>query len=110
MSEFTDWADVEAEARRLDPTWDEPERVERRREMREQMLASVTGARLAEIRKQLGITQVQLAKASGLSQARISQIEHGEVVSLDVLRTYVAGLGGQVEVIARIGDVQLNVA
>ena len=49
-------------------------------------------------------------KATGLSQARISQIERGEAVSLEVLRTYVAGLGGQVQVIARIGDIQLNVA
>lgn len=78
--------------------------------MREQVLASVTGARPAEIRRQLGITQVQPGKASGLRQARISQIEHGKVAGLDVLRTHVAGLGGQVEVIARIGDVQLNVA
>jgi transcriptional regulator with XRE-family HTH domain len=35
--------------------------------MREQMLASVSGAHLAEIRKQLGMTQ--LAEAAGLSQA-----------------------------------------
>jgi DNA-binding Xre family transcriptional regulator len=51
-----------------------------------------------------------LGKATGLSQARISQIENGDAVSLDVLRTYVAGLGGQVEIVARIGDISLNVA
>ena len=83
---------------------------EQRALMREQMLASVSGARLADIRKQLGMTQVQLGKATGLSQARISQIENGDAVSLDVLRTYVAGLGGQVEIVARIGDISLNVA
>jgi transcriptional regulator with XRE-family HTH domain len=75
------------------------------------MLATISGARLADARKQLGLTQAQLAQATGLSQARISQIENGKAVSLDVLRTYVTGLGGRVEVVARIGDdIQLIVA
>jgi transcriptional regulator with XRE-family HTH domain len=84
--------------------------MEGRRRIRDEMPASISGAKLADIRKQLGMTQVQLARATGLSQARISQIERGEMVSLDVLRTYVAGLGGHVEVVARIGDIRLNVA
>ena len=74
------------------------------------MLASVSGAQLAQIRQQLGLTQVQLAEVTGLSQARISQIENGDTVSLEVLRTYVVGLGGQLDVVARIGNIQLNVA
>jgi transcriptional regulator with XRE-family HTH domain len=78
--------------------------------MRDEMVAAVSGARLAEIRRQLGLTQVQPATSTGLSQARISQIENGRSVSLEVLRTYVGGLGGQVDVVARIGDIQLNVA
>ncbi|GIF24182.1 DNA-binding XRE family transcriptional regulator [Actinoplanes tereljensis] len=110
MSDFTDWRDVKAKAREIDPHWDDADRLEQRALMREQMLASISGARLADIRKQLGMTQVQLGAATGLSQARISQIENGGAVSLDVLRTYVAGLGGQVEIVARIGDISLNVA
>ncbi len=56
MTEFTDWRDVKAKARALDPTWDGSERAERRRQMREELLlASVTGVRPAEIRKQLGL-------------------------------------------------------
>jgi transcriptional regulator with XRE-family HTH domain len=78
--------------------------------MREQMLASVSGAQLAEIRKQLGMTQTQLAEAAGVSQARISQIENGEVTSLETLRAYVVGLGGHLDIVARIGNIQLNVA
>lgn len=110
MSDSVSWQDVRAKARSADPDWDSPERVEGRRRIRDEMLASISGAKLADIRKQLGMTQVQLARATGLSQARISQIERGEMVSLDVLRTYVAGLGGHVEVVARIGDIRLNVA
>ena len=110
MNESSNWRDVKAKARALDPSWDSNERVARRRQMREQMLASVSGAQLAEIRQHLGLTQVQLAEATGLSQARISQIENGDAVSLETLRAYVVGLGGHLDIVARIGNIQLNVA
>ncbi|MBM0238880.1 hypothetical protein JNW88_20185 [Micromonospora sp. ATA32] len=60
MTGGSDWRDVKAKARELDPSWAHPERVARRGQLREQMLASVSGAQLAEIRKQLGMTQTQL--------------------------------------------------
>jgi len=56
------------------------------------------------------MTQTQLAAATGLSQARISQIEHGEAVGIQSLRAYVVGLGGQLDIVARIGDLTLEVA
>jgi DNA-binding XRE family transcriptional regulator len=110
MSTAANWHDVKAKARTVDPQWDNPDRVARRGRMREQMLASVSGAQLAEIRKQLGLTQTQLAEAAGLSQARISQIENGKATSLETLRAYVAGLGGHLDIVARIGNIHLNVA
>lgn len=110
MTEAAKWKDVKAKARAVDPERDSDERVARRKQMREQMLASIGGAQLSEIRKQLGVTQTQLAEATGLSQARISQIESGDVVSLETLRAYVTGLGGQLDIVARIGNIQLNVA
>ncbi len=110
MSKPTKWRDVKAKARAADPTWDTSERAARRAQMREDMLASVSGAQLAEIRKQLGLTQTQLAETAGLSQARISQIEKGTATSLETLRAYVAGLGGHLEIVAHIGNIHLNVA
>ena len=110
MTEATNWRDVKAKARAADPTWDSAERVSRRQHMREQMLASVSGAQLAEIRQQLGLTQAQLAEAAGLTQARISQIESGDAVGLETLRAYVVGLGGHLDIVARIGNIQLHVA
>lgn len=104
------WREVKAKARAADPTWDSPERVARRAAAREQMLAAVNGAQLADLRKQAGLTQAQLAAATGLTQARISQIEHGTDVSLDVLRAYITGLGGHVEIVARLGTTTLNIA
>jgi DNA-binding XRE family transcriptional regulator len=110
VSAPSNWRDVKAKARAADPTWDTDERIARRARMREDMLASVSGAQLADIRKQLGLTQVQLAAAAGLSQARISQIESGTATSLESLRAYVAGLGGHLDIVARIGNIHLNVA
>lgn len=104
------WRDVKAKARATDPAWDSPERITHRAQVREQILAAVNGAQLADLRKQAGLTQAQLAAATGLTQARISQIEHGSDVSLDTLRAYVTGLGGQVEIIARLGTTTLNIA
>jgi DNA-binding XRE family transcriptional regulator len=110
MTKAANWRDVKKKARAADPTWDSAERVARRRQMREQMLASVSGAQLAEIRQQLGLTQAQLAEAAGLTQARISQIENGDAVGLETLRAYVVGLGGHLDIVARIGNIQLHVA
>jgi transcriptional regulator with XRE-family HTH domain len=73
-------------------------------------LVAANGAQLAEIRKQLGLTQIRLSAATGLSRDSISQIECGRPVALDVLRRYVTGLGGHVDVVARIGSTWLNVA
>lgn len=110
MSTPSSWREVKAKARAADPEWDNPDRVQRRTRMRGEMLAAVSGAQLAELRKQLGLTQAQLAQAAGLSQARISQIESGTATSLESLRAYVAGLGGHLDIVARVGNVRLNVA
>ncbi|MCK9894429.1 helix-turn-helix transcriptional regulator [Frankia sp. AgB32] len=110
MTTPASWRDVKARARAADPEWDIAARTSRRSEMRGRMLASVSGAQLAEIRGQLGVTQAQLAEATGLTQARISQIESGTATGLDVLRAYITGLGGHVDIVARIGNVHLNIA
>lgn len=60
MTEFADWRAVKAKARSVDPAWDAEQRVERRRQMRLRMLASINGAKPAKIRKELGMTQAQL--------------------------------------------------
>lgn len=110
MSSAPNWREVKAKARAADLTWDTEKRTARRARMREEMLASVSGSQLAEIRVQLGLTQIQLAETAGLSQARISQIENGNTTSLENLRAYVAGLGGRLEIVARIGNIHLNIA
>ena len=48
MTEPTNWRDVKAKARGIDPAWDSNDRVARRQQMRAQMLAAVSGAKLGE--------------------------------------------------------------
>src|SRR6266568_3346499 len=64
------------------------------------------GARrqLAETRKQLGLAQKDIAAALGVSIARISQIEHGEVASFEVIARYVEALGGRLDLVADFGN------
>jgi hypothetical protein len=40
----------------------------------------------------------------GVSIARISQIEHGEVTSIDVIARYVEALSGHLDLVADFGD------
>jgi DNA-binding XRE family transcriptional regulator len=110
MNTASNWRDVKAKARAADPEWDSADRTARRARMRDDMLASVSGAQLAEVRKRLGMTQAQLAEVAGLSQARISQIENGKATSLETLRAYVTALGGHLDIVVRIGNIHLNVA
>lgn len=68
------------------------------------LLAQSRGHQLAEARKQLGLAQREIATAMGVSVARISQIEHGEVTSFDVIARYVEALGGRLDLVADFGD------
>ena len=52
-----------------------PEEAERRRKT---LMARQSGQRLAEERKQRGLTQAQLAETMGVTPGRVSQIERGE--------------------------------
>lgn len=68
------------------------------------------GWRLAEMRKRRGLTQDQVAKRMGVSVARVSQIEKGDVSTRDVLDRYVSALGGTLKLVADFGDEQLKVS
>jgi len=67
------------------------------------LLAQARGHQLAETREQLGLGQKQIA-AMGVSVARVSQIEHGEVTSFEVIARYVEALGGRLDLVADFGD------
>lgn len=75
-----------------------------------QMLDQARGWRLAELRKRRAMTQQQVATRMGVSVARVSQIEAGDVSTQDVLSRYITALGGTLKLIADFGDEQLKVS
>jgi DNA-binding XRE family transcriptional regulator len=94
------WREVRAEA-----NLDEEKVAQHAR----RMIAEVRAARLAELRKQLKLTQSQLAERMHVSQARVSAIENGDVDAAEVatLKNYIAALGGRLEIVAEFGDQRL---
>src|SRR5215471_18263433 len=74
------------------------------------MLDDARGWRLAEMRRRRGMTQEQVAERMGVSVARVSQIESGDVSTQDVLNRFVSALGGTLKLIADFGDEQLKIA
>ncbi len=74
------------------------------------MLEENRGWRLAEMRKRRGMTQEQVAVRMGVSIARVSQIESGDVSTQDVLNRFITALGGTLKLIADFGDEQLKIA
>ena len=59
---------------------------------------------LQELRKDLGLTQEQLATVMDLSQPELSRVERGKNPLLATLRRYVEALGGELEVQVVLGD------
>jgi DNA-binding XRE family transcriptional regulator len=54
--------------------------------------------------------QADVAHALGVSQARVSQIEHGQIDSLDTLRAFAEVLGAEVSIVVSRGPLTLKVA
>ncbi|MEU5155927.1 helix-turn-helix domain-containing protein [Glycomyces sp. NPDC021274] len=109
MSKYVDWEDLKAELRASSPLSDaEYEAAEAMAKERHQ--AYLRGYQLAEMRKTAQMTQAEVARILGVTQARISKIESGEISGIENYRAYVAALGGKVETVATIGDHSWRVA
>lgn len=50
------------------------------------------------------MTQADVARILGVTQSRISRVERAEDLNVSTLERYVAALGGELHVDARIGD------
>lgn len=75
---FSTWDEVKARAAAVDPR-PPADQEAGRGAAAERREAYVRGHQLAEMRKAVGLTQAQLAELLGVTQARISKIEHGEI-------------------------------
>lgn len=67
-------------------------------------------AKLAEVRRAVGLTQEQLADTLGMDQGEISRLEHRENVHLSTLSRFIEATGGELRVVARYGTSEIELA
>lgn len=85
----------------VDKLRQDPERARRMDALAANYEAEQRAFQLSELRRALGVTQVELATLIGRSQTTISQLENGETaLSIDTLRSIVTQLGGTIEIVA----------
>lgn len=65
---------------------------------------------LAEIRKEAGFTQEDIAEAMGIKQPSLSKLESQEDIQISTLQRLIQALGGQLELIAHMpgGDIRIS--
>jgi len=65
---------------------------------------------LAEIRKEVGLTQEDLASAMGIKQPSLSKLESQEDMQISTLQRLVHALGGELELVAHMpgGDIRIR--
>lgn len=89
MTGYTRWSDVRAEF---------VERAGGEEAVgagKQELLATVVGHRLAEVRKARGLTQQQVAERMGITKGRVSQIEQGKISGQEILARFATALGGR---------------
>lgn len=76
--------------------------AEQMKEARKRTQAVIDAYNLRETRKANNMTQVELARAMGVSQNRVSRMENGDIdsMSVDALRRYIEALGGRMTLVA----------
>ncbi|WP_018798933.1 helix-turn-helix domain-containing protein [Salinispora arenicola] len=62
---------------------------------KQELLATIVGHRLAQVRRTRGLTQQQVADRMGVTKGRISQIEQGKISGQDIVARYATALGGR---------------
>ncbi|WAL96836.1 helix-turn-helix domain-containing protein [Streptomyces sp. Je 1-369] len=104
MGEYSGWAEVKRRMRENAPDVSDAEWERRKQTARTATEAHVLGHHLREIREEQNLTQADVAKAVGISQARVSQVERGEIHNLETMRSYAAALGARLTVSIEYGD------
>ncbi|MBZ4014186.1 helix-turn-helix domain-containing protein [Streptomyces purpurogeneiscleroticus] len=104
MSGHSSWAETKRQMREAHPEVTDFEWEARKQAARTTTEAHVLGYHLRMIREEQGRTQAQVAAAVGASQARVSQIERGEIHNLETMRTYAAALGARITLSIKYGD------
>jgi DNA-binding XRE family transcriptional regulator len=88
------WAQIKAETMG-------PERATRVRAQAEKELLELT---LRQLREEAGKTQAEVAELVQTTQSALSKLERRDNNPLEALRSYVEALGGELEIVAVLGN------
>lgn len=85
----------------------DPQRLARAKARAKDMMAEML---LAEIRKQAGLTQEELARSLGIKQPSLSKLEAQPDMQISTLIRIIQALGGELELVAHMpgGDIRIN--
>jgi len=83
-----------------------PQRLARAKARAKEVMAEML---LAEIRKEMGLTQEGIVASLGIKQPSLSKLESQDDMQISTLRRLVSALGGELELIAHLprGDIRL---
>ncbi len=84
-----------------------PERLARAKAQAKEVMAEML---LAEIRKEAGFTQEEIARTIGIKQPSLSKLESQDDIQVSTLQRLIQALGGQLELIAHMpgGDIRIS--
>ena len=84
-----------------------PESLQRAEAKTRELMAEML---LAEIRKEAGFTQEDLAATLGVKQPSLSKLESQDDMQISTLQRLIQALGGQLELIAHMpgGDIRIS--
>ena len=84
-----------------------PKRVSRAKAKAKEVMAEML---LAEIRKEAGFTQEDIARTIGIKQPSLSKLESQDDIQVSTLQRLIQALGGQLEMIAHMpgGDIRIS--
>lgn len=93
------WNDIKA--KNMDP--------ERRARLDREVRAEADAMELRELREAAGKTQVEVAAIAEMTQAELSRFERRDDRRVSTLRRYVEALGGELEVVAVLGNKRITI-
>ncbi len=76
-----------------------PESLIRVKARAKEMMAEML---LSEVRREVGLTQEELAATLGIEQPSLSRLEAQDDMQISTLRKLIAALGGELEIIAHL--------
>jgi predicted transcriptional regulator len=78
--------------------------------VRRRVAAELLEMNLGELRRELGVTQSEMATAAEMSQGELSRLERRDDHLVSTLRRCVRALGGEIEVTAVIGKKRVRLS